>query len=190
MRHTKNITGIGWEEQYRSAHFDVFGEWDDDELWLLAKNIFDEDFSGQADDIDLHFLPVDLCEEMEEFEDLSTLYACDLLLKLSEMDIILVYKLGENQAKERINLLQLEMEQRKKEIELEKAAFNKLWSLLEKKYRLIYQKPFPKRIEMPDFQPFKQFLDNHHVQHQERVLISKYAPISFSNSVTGKLRTK
>ena len=67
---------------------------------------------------------------------------------------------------------------------------NKLWPLLEKKYKLTYQKPFPKRIEMPEFISFQQFLDDHNVQKQERVLIGKYAPISFSNSVFFKLSSK
>ncbi len=175
------------EEQYRNAHYSVLHMTDVEILLTLARETFGED---NFDTLDMNSLIDDLLDAVEEFEDLSILHAENLRIKISEMDLLFVYKLGEKRAKERLHNEQMEMEQSKKQIELEKAAFNKLWPLLEKKYKLAYQRPFPKRIEMPEFTSFQQFLDDHNVQKQERVLIGKYAPISFSNSVFFKLSSK
>ena len=108
-------------------------------------------------------------------------------MKLGEMDLLFVYKLGEKRAKEQLIKERIAMENRKKQIDMEQSAFNKLWSLLEKKYRLAYQQTFPHRIDMHAFESFEQFLNEHKVQQKERILIGKYAPIQFSNSVAFKL---
>ncbi|MCG7337036.1 hypothetical protein MHZ95_17385 [Sporosarcina sp. ACRSM] len=175
----------GWmEEQFRDAHNTVLQSKDDEDLSMLTRAAFGVD---SFDPNDKDFLVDDLQNTFDELEDFSFLHAENLRMKISAMDLRFVFKLGEKQAKKRIYMEKLRMEQRAKQIELEKAAFNKLWSLLEKKYRLVYQKPFPKRIEMPDYAAFKKFLDDHNVQNWERALIGNYAPISFSNSVTFKL---
>lgn len=178
----------GWlEEQYHNAHYDYFNKLGSEVLKLLAKDIYDKDYLEQSDN-DTDYLINELIDEFEEFEDMSFLHAEDLCSKISEMDLLLVYKLGEPEAKERLLQEQIKIENITRQMRDEKEVFHKRWLLLEKKYKLVFQKPFPERIEMPDFEIFKHFLDQHHVSKEERALIAKYAPISFSNAVINKLR--
>ena len=175
------------EDNYRDAHYDVFQEIDIEVLMAVASRVLTKDTIYLLDKVDLIN---ELTQVMDEFQDHSWGHAENLILEISEMDISFVYKLGEKQAKEQLHKEKIEIENKRKEIEKEKVAFNKIWSILEKKYRLANKKPFPKRIEMPDFKSFKHFLDEHKVPEHERVWISKYAPISFSNSVSFKLESK
>lgn len=171
-------------ELFRNAHYAVLEGQDANVLMALASETIDDDFTA-AEEIDC--LAYELVDAIAEFEDQSYCYAESLCEKLGEMDLLFVYKLGEKQANEQLVKERMAMENRKKQIEMEISTFNKLWSLLEKKYRLAHQQSFPNRIEMPDFESFEHFLDEHKVQKEERNLIGKYAPISFSNSVIYKL---
>lgn len=172
-------------EQYRNAHYDYFYNLGSEVLGPLMLDIHGNDYLEQYDTDDLIN---ELIDEVEEFEDMSFLHAERLCSKINEMDLLLVYKLGEPKAKERLLQKQIERENATIQMRDEEDAFRKRWLLLEKKYRLTFQKPFPKRIEMRDFETFKHFLDQQHVSKEERALITKYAPISFSNSVFYKLR--
>ncbi|WP_080873870.1 hypothetical protein [Oceanobacillus timonensis] len=174
-----------FEEQYRNAHYGYFNKLENEKLELLAMEIYND---GYLEKNDIDDLINELINDMEEFEDMSILHAEYLCTKISEMDLLLVYKLGEPEAKNWLLQEQMEIENTARQMKEEKEAFDKRWLLLEKKYRLTFQKPFPKRIEKPDFQSFKHFLDKHHVSKEERILIAKYAPISFSNAVSHKLK--
>lgn len=173
-----------FEEQYRNAHYGYLRSLESDVLSLLAMETYGDDYLDQND---TDWLINDLIDEIEGFEDDAFIHAEALCSKISEMDLLFVYKMGEKEAKERILQEHIAHENAVRQLKVEKEAFCKRWVLLEKKYRFAFQKPFPKRIEMPEFEAFKQFLDQHHVSKEERVLISKYAPISFSNSVFYKL---
>jgi hypothetical protein len=176
-----------FEEQYRDAHYDYFNKLGSEVVELLAMKVYGKEYIEQNTN-DTNYLINVLIDEIEEFEDMSIPHAEDLCSKIGEMDLLLVYKLGELEAKERLLQEQIETENVTRQMRDEKAAFHKRWLLLEKKYRLAFQMPIPERIEMSDFEIFKHFLDQHHVSKEERTFIAKYAPISFSNAVLNKLR--
>ena len=176
---------IEWiTELFSNAHYTVLQEQEPKVLTALASELFEDVYIKS---IGREGLAFELIDEIEEFKDDSYLSAENLCMKLGEMDLLFVYKLGEKRAKEQLIKERIAMENRKKQIDMEQSAFNKLWSLLEKKYRLAYQQTFPHRIDMHEFESFEQFLNEHKVQQKERILIGKYAPIQFSNSVAFKL---
>lgn len=173
-------------EKYQHVHADYFTKLEDEVLNSLATDIYGKNYLGN-NDMEINDLINGLIDEIEEFADMSFDYAEIICSKISMMDLLLVYKLGEQEATERVVQEQIERKKAEKQMRDEKEAFLKRWQILENKYRLVFQKPFPKSIEMPDFENFKYFLDQHHVSEEERVLIAKYAPISFSNRVIDKL---
>ncbi|GGP09034.1 hypothetical protein [Oceanobacillus neutriphilus] len=127
-----------FEEQYRNAHYDYFNKLGNEVLELLAVKIYNDDYMETND---MHDLIYELISDIEEFEDMSIIHANNLCSKISEMDFLLIYKLGESEAKERLLQEQVKREKTKDE----RDTFRKRWLLLEKKYRLAYQKPFPKK---------------------------------------------
>lgn len=177
------------EEKYRDAHYCYFNEFGQESLETLVVDILGKSYLDHNND-DSNDLIESLVTQVEEFEDLSFLHAERLCSKLMGMDLLLVYKLGEQKAKEKIHRKRAESERVTKLMKDEKDAFHKRWPLLEKKYKLSFQKPFPNRIEMSDFEAFEHFLDQNHVSKEERALIAKHAPISFSNTVSNKLTAK
>lgn len=181
------------EDKFRDAHYDYFNKLGKETLETLIVDILGKsylDYDGDEHEEDLNDLTEILITYVDEFEDLSFSYAESLYSKIMDMDLLLVYKLGEPEAKEDIHRQRVECERAEKLMREEEEAFYKWWPLLEKKYKLSFQKPFPKRIEMPDFESFAHFLDQHQVSIKERALIAKHAPISFSNSVSYKLKGK
>ena len=174
-------------EKYRNTQYDYFKKLGHEVLDLLAKDIYEKNY-WETKDLEINDLIYGLIDEIEEFEDMLFHYAEVTCSKIRMMDVHLIYKLGEQEAKEQIVQEQIERKKAEKQMRDEKEAFLKRWQLLENKYRLVFQKPFPKRIEMPDFEAFKNFLDQHDVSKEERGLIAKYAPISFSNRVFYELK--
>src|SRR5699024_7218749 len=104
---------------------------DSEVLVLLAVEIYGKDYPEQNE---MDYLINDLIDEVEEFEDMSFLHAEGLCSKISGMDLLLVYKLGEPEAKERLLQEQVERENATKLMRDEEDAFHKRWLLLEKKY--------------------------------------------------------
>ncbi|AOV07559.1 hypothetical protein [Sporosarcina ureilytica] len=170
--------------KYQNAHYAVLENLNIDVVTMLTGRSYDKDSSDIEERVDC------LMDEVNEFVDQSYFYAENLFLKIIEMDLHFVYKLGEKKARKRLHRMRVDMENEMKNIEQEKAVFNRFWPLLEKKHKLVYQKSFPSRIEMPEFESFQRFLQKQNVSEQEMNLIGKYAPISFSNSVTNKLQLK
>ena len=172
------------EQEFRSAQWSVVESLPDD-VWIqLAHEIWGEE------DVDLGDKEMLICEFIEEFDDNLFIYIEELLAKIGDMTMQLAYGLGEDQAMERIRKEDEEQRKRAVQIEKERAEFKTFWPLLEKEYRLTYQKEIPKIIEMLEYPSFKQFLDQHHIDKNKRRLIAKYAPISFSNKVEFKLLKK
>ncbi|MDY0406069.1 hypothetical protein P5G51_012320 [Virgibacillus sp. 179-BFC.A HS] len=120
-----------FEEQYRNAHYDYFNKLGNEVLELLAMEIYDKDYLEQNGN-DTNYLINELIDEVEEFEDMAFLHAEDLCSKISEMDLLLVYKLGEPEAKERLLQEQIKIENVIRQMSDEKDVFLKRWHLLEK----------------------------------------------------------
>lgn len=175
---------IDWfREQYRNAQDDYFNTLGSEVMMRLTLGIRREDeLEGKAMDSLNHVI-----DELEACHDHSYIYAENSCAKISGMDLLLVYKQGMREAEERLRQEQIDKEKAAKQMQVEKEAFAKFWPLLEKKYKLAHQKPIPKRIELADFKMFQQFLDQQHVSQEQKVLIAKYANLSFSNAVSSKL---
>ena len=100
-------------------------------------------------------------------------------------------RLGESVRKQ--VLLDREIAQQKHEeaqirISNDKQELSVVWNRLSQTYISVYQEEIPKRIESPQYPEFMKFLKANGIKGHLFELIALYAPISFSNKVTDKLR--
>lgn len=138
---------------------------------------------------DIDSLINELVESIEEFGYWSHLGCVhEIMQELNIIDFKYIFKQGEQNARKRIKEKEKEFERERKQIEQDKLYCEKLWTVLEKQYQLIFQCPIPKRIEIANYEPFNAFLVQVGVTNKERELISRFSPISFSNSVSSNLR--
>ena len=85
-------------------------------------------------------------------------------------------------------IAQQKYEENQIRISKDKREFSVIWDGLSKEYMSVYHEEMPKRIESPQFPEFMKFLKTNGIEGRHFELIALYAPISFSNSVTDKLK--
>lgn len=106
------------------------------------------------------------------------------LKKIGKTNFLFLYRKGKVIAEK---IIQQDIKEAQQEQENKKKA-QKMWRLLDKKYRLMFQKPIPSRIKHSNFKQFNQFLSEQNLTREEWAFIAQYAPISVSNRVRSKLK--
>lgn len=107
-----------------------------------------------------------------------------MLEEIGKIDFLFLYRKGKYAAEKQI---QQEIKRELEEQENREVA-RKQWNLLEKKHKLMFQRPIPKRIKDSNYEAFNQFLSEQNVSKEEWAFVARYAPVSVSQRVRSKLR--
>lgn len=107
-----------------------------------------------------------------------------ILADIGQINFIFLYKKGKPIADRMIqqDIIEAQIEHKNKQ------KAQKIWRILDKKYRLMFQEPIPKRIKDSNVKQFNQFLREQNLTKKEWAFIAQYAPISVSQRVRSKLK--
>ncbi|MDF2725769.1 MAG: hypothetical protein K0Q59_5447, partial [Paenibacillus sp.] len=117
------------------------------------------------------------------------LFHYELLDRIKACDFKFMFLLGRDQAIKKHTSNLAEEKKERERINAESEVAQQLWSRIGERFQL-QNKHSLQKIEMKDYSSFVQFLDNHGVTKEEKILLAKYKGNMLSNKVCMKLMTE
>ncbi|MDP4099457.1 hypothetical protein OIN60_22325 [Paenibacillus sp. P96] len=181
-------SGIGFlhnrfEEKYEDkirefvsvCYTEVLSEIDDN---LLLQHLVESgcDVAGvDKDDIIQTVMDYELFEE-------PFWYDYEIIERVKPINFKMMVARGKNEAIKKYHDLLEKQREKMERISFEREGAQKLWSKLQKLFRLQKGQPLHK-IEMKDYSMFREFLDYNQISMEERIILAEHMGDKFSNKV-------